>query len=312
MRSVAVDYTHFQPDNVAVLATSQPPLEPGDSWIEDVMDSLANNGIKKKLSHAARVHPCIIDGNRVLVYEKGLKEREPEAYSELVDFAAQRNFSLKEDRRDRQNQGLSYERRRNRVAPMVLLAGGILLQGAAQAGGIAKDRIDELYEKDYVFPQVQVIHEHNDTNRSYLTRDGKHQSQGLQGEIENILAIASKVKNLGSVTGVSTHNISMPSEYVGGFIHRYDYQFDKRDGGGIYSFYEGEGFGALGYYSDDRIIMDVLIAGNSKIQPKVGGPFDQVLYDNHRMELISYDHHGKHQSFLKASYSIGITSIISL
>ena len=312
MNSMALDIK-MNTSNVARLATYQPPMGPGDSWIDNVMQSMTNNGIKKKLSNAARVHPCIIDGNRVLVYQKGLKHSEPEAYAELVEFAGKNNFGLKEDRRDINKKGLPFERRKSKTTSMVLLAGGLFLHGAAQAGAIPKSQLDDLIQKDHVFPMVQVIDETQSKNRSYLARDGKHSPIGKSSEIENILSIASTTKTNGSVIGVSTHNVNMPDEYVGGFINRYDYQFSESQGSAKYSYYEGEGFGALAHYSQGQVYMDVLIGGDTKGIPTLGGPYDQVLYDNHQMQLISYrPRDNQHSSFLKASYSIGITSVISL
>lgn len=312
MRAAALNI-HDNTSNVANLATYQPPQGPEDSWIDNVMQSMANSGIKKKLSHAAKVHPCIIDGNRVLVYQKGLKQSEPDAYAELIAFAAKNNFGLKEDRRDLSGKGLPYERRKTRTAPMVLLAGGLFLQGAAQAGAIPRNQIDDLVQKDHVFPMVQVMDEQNSKQRSYLARDGKQSPAGVTGEVENILIIAAKTKAHGSITGVSTHNINMPGEYVGGFINRYDYQFPQQEGSGLYSYYEGDGFGALGYYNNGQVMMDVLIGGEKFISPTIGGPYDQMLYDNHQMQLISYQTKQKNQvSLLKASYSLGITAVISL
>ncbi len=313
MSLVAIDYLTNASANIATLATHQPPQGPEDSWIDNVMDSMANNGIKKKLLHAAKVHPCIIEGNRVLVFQKGLKEIEPEAYSELVEFAGKNNFTLKEDLRDLNKKGIAYERRKARTTPMVLLAGGLFLQGAVQAGTISKNQVDDLYNKDYVFPQVQIIDEQHSANRANLVRDGKRSFTGTSGEIESILTIAGETKSKGYITSVSTHNVNMPREYVGGFINRYDYQFPKSDGGAQYSYYEGDSFGALGYYTNGRVIMDILVGGDKALHPKMGGPYDQILYDNHQMQLISYT--GKHkeeESFLKATYSLGITAVISL
>lgn len=313
MTSAAIDIHQSPSNNIANLATYQPPRGPSDSWIENVMDSMANNGIKKKLSNAARVHPCIIEGERVLVYQRGLKQKEPDVFAELVDFAKNNNFALKEDQRDIQRKGISFERRKAKTTSMVLLAGGLFLHGAAQAGAIPKNQLDDLINKDYVYPMVQVIDESQSKHRSYLTHDGKISVVNKSSEIKNILSIASTVKSEGSMTGVSTHNIKMPEEYIGGFINRYDYQFDNSFYGNNYSYYEGDGFGALAHYTGSTVVVDVLIGNDKHINPSMGGPYDQVLYDNHQMQLFSYLSKANQQvSFLKATYSMGITTLISL
>ncbi len=313
MTSAAIDINESPSNNIANLATYQPPRGPSDSWIENVMDSLANNGIKKKLSNAARVHPCIIEGQRVLVYQRGLKQKEPEVFAELIDFAQTNSFALKEDQRDIHQKDIPFERRKAKTTSMVLLAGGLFLHGAAQAGAIPKNQLDDLINKDYVYPMVQVVDESQSKHRSYLAHDGKVSPVTKSNEIENILSIASKVKSQGTMTGVSTHNIKMPEEYIGGFINRYDYQFDNSFYGNNYSYYEGDGFGALAYYNGGNVLVDVLIGNDAQINQIIGGPYDQVLYDNHQMQLFTYRSKKNQQtSFLKATYSMGITTLISL
>ena len=282
------------------------PSEPGADWIENIMDSMQENGIKKKLFHAAKVHPCIIDGHRVLVYEKGLKEQEPQAYQELLEFAGTNNFELKEDQRNRnKNANVIFERRMSKTAPMVLLAGGLLCQGVANA-----DSNMHSSDSTKVMPDVEVLGEKASSERAYLVRDGKRFISGPYGELESILAVAAETKQNGELKRVSTRNIEMPQDYIGGFINRYDYQFPQNCGGGKYSYYEGEGFGALGYHKDGKVIMDVLVSGAFGA-PKLWGPYDQVLYDNHEMQLMMGDGSKDGMGLLKASYSIGMTAVMA-
>ncbi len=302
----AIDYLGDYSTDINALATDELPEKIGDSWIDDIMDSMKDNGIKKKLFHAAKVHPCVINGSRVLVFEKGLKQSEPEAYEELLEFAATNNFGLKEDRRDvlDNKRGMLFERRMAKAAPMMLLAGGLFMQGAAQAAPVEDGAAR-------VMPEVEVLGEKQSSERAYLVRDGKRFISGPYGEVESILAVAAETKQQGELKRVSTRNIEMPQEYVGGYINRYDYNFPESCGGGKYSYYEGEGFGALGYHKDGKVVLDVLVGGGAFGAPKLWGPYDQVLYDNHEMQLMMGDGKNDGMGLLKASYSIGMTAVMA-
>lgn len=301
----AIDYFSDYSMDINGLATDEPPEKPGDSWIDDVMESMKDTGIKKKLFHAAKVHPCVINGSRVLVFEKGLKQKEPEAYEELVEFAATNNFGLKEDRRQAKDNktGALFERRMAKAAPMMLLAGGLFMQGAVQA--------ETALDGAHVMPDVEVLGDKQSSERAYLVRDGKRFISGPYGEVESILAVAAETKQQGELKRVSTRNIKMPQEYVGGYINRYDYNFPEACGGGKYSYYEGEGFGALGYHQDGKVVLDVLVGGGAFGAPKLWGPYDQVLYDNHEMQLMMGDGKSDGMGLLKASYSIGMTAVMA-
>jgi len=279
----------------------------GRSWVDRITDSIRQTGFKKMMFKAAKVHPCIIGGNRVLVYEHGLCKSHPEAYEEILNFAETNGFKVKEDRRQPEsNQSdRTFERRLAKTAPMVLLAGALFAQGAVQAG------VGDSADGPQIMPDVEVMGEHESSERAYLVRDGKRFISGPYGEVESILAVAIEAKQAGTLKRVSTRDIKMPQEYVGGYINRYDYQFPESCGGGKYSYYEGEGFGALGYHHGKKVVLDVLVGGGAFAAPKLWGPYDQVLYDNHEMQLMMGS--GKHDGMglLKASYSIGMTAVMA-
>jgi hypothetical protein len=74
------------------------------------------------------VHPCVIDGRRHLVYERGLAQREPGVFATLARFARATGQALREDRRH-QARPPQHERR-TRWAPVLLLAFGVAAEGA--------------------------------------------------------------------------------------------------------------------------------------------------------------------------------------
>jgi len=61
------------------------------SWISRIMSN--------KMPEQAMVHPCIINGQHTLVYERGLQGKDPIAYQQIVDFSRANGFGVKEDQR---------------------------------------------------------------------------------------------------------------------------------------------------------------------------------------------------------------------
>lgn len=47
------------------------------------------------------VHPCVIEGERCFVHERGLEQRDPRVYRQLLRFARETGFRLQEDRRQK-------------------------------------------------------------------------------------------------------------------------------------------------------------------------------------------------------------------
>ena len=80
------------------------------------------------------VHPCIIDGKKTLIYERGLKENDPQTYKHLTDYANNNNYCIKQDSRADFIEGVKRVKgpsRANVITIMVLTAS--LLSQAATA-----------------------------------------------------------------------------------------------------------------------------------------------------------------------------------
>ena len=129
--------------------------------------------------------------------------------------------------------------------------------------------------------------------------------------MEAILVVSAEVKSRGKLKRVSTRGITMPSDYISTFINRYEYQFPAECGGAKYSYYEGEGFGALGYHHGEKVVLDVLAGGGPFSSPQLWGPYDQVLHDNIEMHLMMGDGKKDGMGLLKASYAIGMTPVMA-
>jgi hypothetical protein len=276
------------------------------NWIEKVSESFLKNRINRDLKAATKVHPCIINNQRVLVHEHGLQEKDPHAYEQLKVYADNNSFAIKEDQRVKDDKPVNFERRLAKSLPMLFLASGIFMSGSAAAASIAAPGSDIKVMSD-----VEVTGTYDKSDRAYSQEDGKRFITNPYGETESILAVAAQTKAQGELKRVSTRGIKMPSGYVGGFINKYENTFAN---GETFSFYEGDGFGALGYHTDDgTVVLDVLVGGGAFSSPKLWGPYDQLLgdKDNSSMQLMMGDGSKDGMGLLKASYAIGYTAVLA-
>ncbi len=283
------------------------------NWLEKVNEVFLKSNIKRHLKKAARVHPCIINGQRVLVHENALRDKNPDAYEKLKTYAERNGFGIKEDQRAMENKPVIFERRMAKTIPLLFLASGIFLSGTASAMDISSPGTSASGGDSSisVLPEVVVYGTHDRMERAYTQENGKRFITNPYGETESILAIAAKTKAEGKLKRVSTRGIKMPSSYVGGFINRYEHTFDN---GNTFTYYEGEGFGALGYQVDaGKVVLDVLVGGGPFASPKLWGPYDQILgdKDNSSMQLLMGDGSKDGMGLLKSFYAIGYTAVMA-
>jgi len=289
----------------AAINTIEESSEP-TNWIERVSESFLKNRINRKLKKATKVHPCIINNHRVLVHEYGLQEQSPEAYEQLKAYAQMNNFGIKEDQRVKDSKPVNFERRLAKSLPMLFLASGIFMSGSSSAADISAPGAGIK-----VMADVEVTGTYDSSDRAYSQEDGKRFITNPYGETESILAVAAQTKAEGKLKRVSTRGIKMPSGYVGGFINKYERTFSN---GETFSYYEGDGFGALGYHAEDgKVVLDVLVGGGAFSSPKLWGPYDQLLgdKDNSSMQLMMGDGSKDGMGLLKASYAIGYTAVLA-
>ncbi len=76
-------------------------LRPSD-WIERISSTLAEFGADHRLHYSPWVHPCVIQGQKCLVIERDLHEKDPAAYRYIMDFAEQNGLRIQPDRRTKQ------------------------------------------------------------------------------------------------------------------------------------------------------------------------------------------------------------------
>lgn len=276
------------------------------NWIEKVTEAFLKNRTRRDLRSATKVHPCIINEHRVLVHEYGLMEKSPQAFEQLKAYAKQNSFGLKEDQRVKDSKPVKFERRMAKKLPLLFLASGLFMSGSASAIDIGGPD-----SGISVMSDVEVTGSYDRSDRGYTQENGKRFITNPYGETESILAVAAKTKEQGKLKRVSTRGIKMPSGYVGGFINKYEHTFAN---GQTFSYYEGEGFGALGYHAGEgKVILDVLVGGGAFSSPKLWGPYDQLLgdKDNSSMHLMMGDGSKDGMGLLKASYAIGYTALMA-
>lgn len=250
------------------------------------------------------VHPCFINGVRTLVHKRGLANSEPGVFQRLRDYAASNGFDLLEDRRKRE---LTCRDERRRLAPLLMFAATLLGDVAMADDGALNDGTQA------VVPTIEVIGTRirTDDGREYLSVGGKRFITEPMGEVEQILEVAAEVRARGDHHRVRTRGLQMPSEYTASFIDRYDYTLPSACGGQQFSYYEGDGFSALGYHGEDgKVVLDVLAGGGPFSAPRLWGAYDQVLNANVRMDLMFGDGLKDGMGVMMASYKIGLMPVM--
>lgn len=163
------------------------------NWIERVTETFLKNKIKRDLKAATKVHPCIINNQRVLVHEYGLQEKDPTAYEQLRAYAKTNAFAVKEDQRTKENKPVNFERRLAKTLPLLFLASGIFMSGSAAAADIANPA-----SGISVMSDIEVTGTYDRNDRAYTQQDGKRFITNPYGETESILAVAAQTKHRAS------------------------------------------------------------------------------------------------------------------
>ncbi len=287
------------------------PVEERFSWAENVLGAMQGRGIDNGMEFKATVHPCIINGERCLVYKNGLKHQDQTAYAHLAAYAEENGFRLKENQRSEMKK--TRIERRAQIVPMLAFGAGLLMsQGlAADPVTIGSAGITASHIAVEALPQVDVTARKLQNEKAYQQVDGKRFVTKPFGEVQAILGVAAKIKAAGKMKRVSTRGITMPNQTTSSFVDRYDFKFSEECGGGKFSYYEADGFGALGYHQGKKVILDVLVGGGGFSSPKLWGPYDQVLNDNVQMHLMFGNGKTDGMGLLKSSYAIGQVPVMA-
>jgi len=114
----------------------------------------------EQLKRRFMVHPCVLDGQQTLIYERGLEKKHPSAYQALVHYAKANDCLIKEDRRANFIEGVKRVKdpsRANVITIMVLTA-SILSQSvvAGDFNFINQENIDEDVDQVQTYPRVDL------------------------------------------------------------------------------------------------------------------------------------------------------------
>ncbi|MBT7951065.1 MAG: hypothetical protein HN764_05530 [Gammaproteobacteria bacterium] len=106
------------------------------------------------------VHPCLIDGQRTLVYERGLEQNNSAAYQALLHYAKQNEYQIREDKRADFLEGVKRVKdpaRANIVTIMILTASIVSQSVAAGSPDIfLPANMDDGVEQLQIYPHVDL------------------------------------------------------------------------------------------------------------------------------------------------------------
>lgn len=71
-------------------------FRPSD-WVERISTSLASFGPDHRLQYSKKVQPGMINGEKCLVVDKALSEKDPAAYDYILNFATANNLRIHEE-----------------------------------------------------------------------------------------------------------------------------------------------------------------------------------------------------------------------
>ena len=111
-------------------------------WIDPLLRPFMSTNIPKEIL----VHPCVIDGRATLVYERGLKDKDPLGFQRIVAFAEANGYRTLEDRRSDFIEGIKRvkdARRANVISIMVLTTGLFTLSRNV----LANPELDSTHDK---------------------------------------------------------------------------------------------------------------------------------------------------------------------
>jgi len=149
----------------------------------------------RKYSRDILVHPCIIDGEKTLVYQGVMLQQHPETLAKLEEYARSNGFKLKEDRRSGFNKGVERvkDKRKSNLMILLLLTASLSTQSTIAA-------VNSLTAETNLVGSAEQVQE----DTSYIDLDGEvNDIQSLMlGLLEWINHRMSSSFNLADLPGV--------------------------------------------------------------------------------------------------------------
>ena len=98
------------------------------NWVNRIVDSLRSPTTRKQ----TMVHPCVIDGQQTLVYERGLQDKDPFSYRQVINYARRYGYQVKEDQRADFIEGIKRVKNKGQanIMPIMVLSASLFGQSA--------------------------------------------------------------------------------------------------------------------------------------------------------------------------------------
>ncbi|NKB37704.1 MAG: hypothetical protein GKR93_11120 [Gammaproteobacteria bacterium] len=125
---------------------------------QSILGSWISRITSKNAHEQAMVHPCIIGGKQTLVYERGLQEKDPLAFEQIVEFSEQNGFTIKEDQRSDFLDGVKRvkNKRHANVITIMALTSTLLSSAVAADSPLDNEPHKESHEVDHNFTDAAL------------------------------------------------------------------------------------------------------------------------------------------------------------
>ena len=124
-----------------------------EKWINPLLRTFS----LKEMARETMVHPCVVNGQRTLVYERGLKKKDPLAYQRVSIFAEANGYQLLEDRRSDFIEGVKRVRDKSKANVITLM---VLTTTLMSKNVLANPNLDITHDKPVNEPdgQHETVH----------------------------------------------------------------------------------------------------------------------------------------------------------
>lgn len=172
-------------------------------WIDPLLRPFASQDMPRE----TLVHPCVIDEQPTLVYEKGLKENDPLAFQRVVAFADAQGYRVLEDRRSNFIEGIKRvkdARRANVISIMVLTTGLFTFSRNV----LANPELDSTHDE----PLANTAKQHESVRGAELDLQSYNNEQelvaGLLDWLNHHSAFTHQVKDMPKIITVSSEQMA--------------------------------------------------------------------------------------------------------
>ncbi len=150
--------------------------------------------------------------------------------------------------------------------------------------------------------QTQISFADNRPTNIITQKNGK---ELVYGNKTIIMEVATYVFRKGKVEIIPAKGITTPNANATQSVRRTMYQFPEKCQKKQFSYYQGNGFQALGYHHRGVIILDAIWGKTEFIRPTLWGSYDQIINDPHSVNLVFNPDNKNNKTTWKTPYVIG-------